>query len=182
MPIKQYLVWVGGILLCLIFAFDALLPKAMPRPDYDFDRGALKIGAPDTGIAPDTGAVAVSDGSVQDHASEPPDGPKDAVHSTVGQAFAKLKPEAPRKHPGKRAVKQQSVAAGDRPVAQDPWSWQWHSDWSSNWGLRGTVAEVPPSNARPRALTGRAEPRNRGGPKGNFTLGAVGRNPNCWFC
>ena len=180
MPIKQYVLWVGGILLCMMFAFDVYLPKAVPRPDYDFDRGGLKIAAPDSGIAPDINGAAVSSGSVQDHAGDPPDPPKDDVQPAAARAFAKLKPSPPRKHQARRTVRQQSVAAADRPAAPDPWSW--HSDWSSNWTLRGPVSDGVRSNARTRVTTSRAEVRSGGSVKRNSSPAAAGRNPSCWFC
>ena len=185
MPIKKYLLWVGGVLLCMMFALDAYLPKAEPRKDYDFDRTGLRINAPDTGIAPDTGAVAISGGPALDEAAEPK-GEKKAP----AQAFAKLEPGAAKKSQRKKVARLQSAKPAQ--AAQNPWSSQWSSDWSSNWNAnstsnwtsnwtwRGPIAEAPRSNARRQAS--KQATGNPSGGNWNFNFAGAGRNASCWGC
>lgn len=189
MPIRKYFLWVGGALLCLMFALDAYLPKAEPRRDYDFDRTGLKISAPDTGIAPDTGAVAISSNPAQDEALEPKGEKKAPAH-----AFAKLEAGAAKKPQHKKVAR--LPPAKPATAAQNPWSSQWSSDWSSNatsnwssnwnansasnWTWRGPIAEAPRSNGRRQASK-----QATGYPSGgnwNFNFAGAGRNASCWGC
>lgn len=177
MPIKQYLLWVGGALLCLMFVLDAYLPKAAPRGDYDFDRTGLKISAPDTGIAPDTGAVAVSVDTARDEVREPPVEEKVAAGSAA-QALAKLETEPPKKQPRKRVARVQNARPIDRPVPrQYAWSSEWSPDWSPNWSYRGSIRDAPrlDSMREPTKRGNRYSRSGRGDP--NY----AGRN-SCWFC
>ena len=188
MPIKKYLLWVGGVLLCLMFALDAYLPKAAPRRDYDFDRTGLKIAAPDSGIAPDTGAVAVTADPIliepSDRSSE-----TNVEAQTAGQAFGKLESGAPKRPPRKRRARLQSAKPAERATtAQNPWSSQWSSDWSSNWtsswspnwSWRGPITDEPRQRGRRQAAKQPAG--NQWNGNGNFNFAGAGRTNNCWGC
>ncbi len=187
MPIKNYFLWVGGVLICLMFALDAYLPKAEPHKDYDFDRTGLKITAPDTGIAPDTGAVAI--GGAQDEASDPQNETKVAPAAAT-QASARLEPGPPKRPQHKRSARLQSAKPTNGPAAEPPvWSSQWSynpsSQWSYNWsattpGLRGSIADASRSGVKRQASKeSTGYPRN-----GNRTINfaGAGRNDSCWGC
>ena len=185
MPIKRYLLWVGGVLLCLLFALDAYLPKAESRKDFDFDRTGLKISAPDTGIAPDTGAVAISGNPVQDEAAAPKGEKK-----VPARAFAKLESGATKKPQHKKVARLPSAKPAQ--AAQNPWSSQGSSDWSSNWNAnpgsnwssnwtwRGPIAESPRSNSK-RQPSKQATGHPSGG-SWNFSFAGPGRSASCWGC
>jgi hypothetical protein len=186
MPIKNYFLWVGGVLLCLMFALDAYLPRAEPHKDYDFDRTGLKITAPDTGIAPDTGAVAI--GGAQDEASDSQNETKVAP-AAAAQAFARLDPGPPKRPQRKRSARLQSAKpANGRAVEPPVWSSQWSynlsSQWSYNWsaspGLRGSITDASRSSLKRQVSKERAGyPRNG---NRNINFAGAGRNDSCWGC
>jgi len=177
MPIKQYLLWVGGALLCLMFVLDAYLPKAAPREDYDFGRTGLKISAPDTGIAPDTGAIAISVDTTRDEAKEPPPVEKITAPSAA-RALARLETEPPKKQQRKRVARAQNSKPIDRPVPrQYAWSSEWSPDWSPSWSSRAPISDAPRFNAM-REPTKKATRYSR---SGKADSNSAGRN-SCWFC
>lgn len=45
-PWLQYVVGVGGALICLLFVADAWLPKAAPRPYREIDKTVLRVNTP----------------------------------------------------------------------------------------------------------------------------------------
>ena len=49
MPLLQYFFGVGGALLCLLFVFDAYVPKEPPREQHELDKSTIRISAPRTG-------------------------------------------------------------------------------------------------------------------------------------
>jgi hypothetical protein len=184
MPIKKYFLWVGGVLLSIMLALDAYLPNPPPRKDYDFDRTGLKISAPDTGIAPDTGAVAL--GMAQDTASETPDATKVAP-STAPQSLGRLEPDPPKRPQHKRSARLQT-AKPINPVTQPAWSSQWTYNWSSqrsyNWsanpGLRGSIANAPRSSPKRQVSKPPADySRSR---NWKFNFAGAGQNDSCWGC
>jgi hypothetical protein len=178
MPIKQYLLWVGGALLCLIFVLDAYLPKAAPHRDFDFDRTGLMASGSDTWIAPDTGAVAISGDPARDGASDPPVEEK-VTAAPVAQAFAKLATESPKKQQRKRGARAQFTKPADRSVTrQYAWSSEWSSDWSSPWTMRGSLTDARRSDTMGEATKRPARyPRS-----GKVDPKSAGHNANCWFC
>ncbi len=181
MPIKTYFLWVGGVLLCLMLALDAYLPKAEPHKDYDFDRTGLRIRAPDTGIAPDTGAVAISSPATRDEAGDPQAEATGAVPAAATQSFARLEPGPSKKPQYKRSARLQSGKPGRRPpAAQPPWSSQWSYNSTPNWSWRGPIADAPRSNAKRQIPKQRAGYARSG--DWNFNFAGVGRNDRCWGC
>jgi hypothetical protein len=189
MPIKKYLLWVGAVLLCGMLLLDAFVPKAPPRVDYDFDRAGLKIKAPDSGIAPDTGAIAITANSVTNEPSDPPTELKITDQTAARQAFGKLESGAPKKPPHKRAARPQPArSAESAATAQNPWSSPWSSEWSSNrtsdWASngswRGATSDEPRQHGRRQAPTPPAG--NQWNRNWNFNFAGGGRSNNCWGC
>jgi hypothetical protein len=187
MPIRKYLLWVGGVLLCLMFALDAYLPKAVPRRDYDFDRTGLKIAAPDNGIAPDTGAVAVTADLVANEAGDPPGRKEITAKTATRRAFGKLEPSAPKKPQRRRTAHLQPA----RPTAgaaamQNPWFSQgasdWSSNWTSNWSWRGGTTDEPRRRGRHQAAKQPAGNQWGGNGNWNFNFAGAARNNNCLGC
>ena len=179
-PIRNYFFGVGGILLCLLFALDAYLPKAEPHRDFDIDRTGLKISAPDTGIAPDTGAVAISGGGpTQDEAEKT----KADARTAPARALAKAEVTAPKK-PQRTRVAHLQPAKRALPPAQVPWSSQWSSNWSSNatsnWSWRGPITDARRPNGSRQASKQPGGYPNKGG--WDFNFARVGRNDSCWGC
>jgi hypothetical protein len=182
MPIKKYFLWAGGVLLSIMLALDTYLPKPPPGKDYDFDRAGLKISAPDTGIAPDTGAVALA--VTQDEASEPPDATK-VASSTEPRSLGQ--PDPPKRLQHKGSAHLQSTKPAD-PVAQpgrsSPWSYNRSSQpsysWYANSGLRGSVTDAPRSGAK-RQVSKRP-PNSSRSRNWNFNFAGAGRSDSCWGC
>ncbi len=187
MPIKMYFAWVGGILLCMLLLLDVYLPKAPPRDDYDFDRTGLRITARDTGIAPDTGAIAISS-QTADEAALPPDAETKAAASIAAtQAFAKIEPAAPKPQHPRSAQKQKPIRPARSPSTHPTWSeWsyarksQWSYDWSedADWQRPGAKAS--------RSNTMRQSPKQGGsyaqGGDWNFNFGRRRHSEACWWC
>ena len=42
-PWRHYVIGVGGALTCMLFAADALIPKAEPRPYHPIDKTVLRV-------------------------------------------------------------------------------------------------------------------------------------------
>jgi hypothetical protein len=157
MPILKYLFGVGGTLLCLMFVFNAYLPKAAPREQHDLDKSTIHVTAAPTGdfvidhfpaVRGDL-AAAASDAVRQAMAMMPPDEARQA-----GNSGARTDPApAPRKR--HLAQRQQSRLVNGEPTSpprtQPPsnsgwsnngWSqgWSnnsqgnWNSNWPQNWG------------------------------------------------
>src|SRR5262245_41261539 len=105
MPVKQYFLWVGGVLLCLMLALNAYLPRAEPREEFEYIRTSLRISAPDLGIAPDTGAIAISEPPNADEASKPPAGSKIVASAPWARALANIEPAPLVKPPRKRSAR-----------------------------------------------------------------------------
>jgi len=133
MPLKHYFVWAGGMLLCLMFVFEAYLPKVQPRNEADIDRTRLRIIASDRGIAPDTGTLAIDDagGVASDLRVEPKAG-----STTVAEVFARLEggTSARSRHPRKSSSSNRSTRT--RPAAPSS------NRSSASLGLRGSIAET----------------------------------------
>ncbi len=189
MPIKKYLMWVGGVLLCLMFALDAYLPKTAPHRDYDFDRTALKITAPDSGIAPDTGAVAITAEATVNEPADPPKETQVTAQSAARQAFGKLEAATPKKPQRKRSVRlQPAKPVKSATAAQNPWfsqgsadwSSNWNSNWTSSWNWRGSINDEPRQNGRRQ--TSKQLRTNQHPGDWNFNLAGAGRNTSCWGC
>jgi hypothetical protein len=192
MPIKTYLAWVSSVLLCVMLLLDAYLPKAPPRNDYDFDRAGLRITAVDTGIAPDTGAIAIVSDSMQDEPASPPEAEKKAVVSAaVTQAFAKVEPvkirAAPPRKPEKRSAQYQPAKPSRSPSAHSAWSeWsydrssRWSYDWSANTDWRRPATNAPRSIARRQYPT---QPRRYAQDEDwNYNYGRRARSEACRWC
>src|SRR5437762_6512322 len=118
MPVFQYFLWVGGILLCLMFAFDAYLPRLPAREAHEIDRTPIRIASrgPEfaTLLAPDE--------------SEPrPVEAKPAV--PVRQAFAKFEPERKARPRHKRPVEDAAREGANARVAEQTGA---ASSWSNN--------------------------------------------------
>jgi len=168
-----------------MFLLDAYLPKAPERRDFDFDRTGLKIAAPDNGIAPDTGAVAVSGNPIGSEPEDPPNETKVSAQTAAREAFGKLESAAPKKPPRKRTAHLQSAKAAQSPAAaQNPWSSPWSSDWSSNWTWRGAIADAPRQSGRRQAAKqpGGNPAVNQWSRNWNFNFAGAGRNSSCWGC
>src|SRR5690349_16405737 len=93
MPLLGYFTWVGGALLCLMFALNVFLPKQAPRPSSDIDRTTIRIEArgPEFSIpyAPDeTKTLPVPE----------------AKPASTTQAFAKYEPERKARPRHKRPI------------------------------------------------------------------------------
>ncbi len=180
MPIKKYFAWVGGILLCMMLLLDAYLPKAPPRNDYDFDRTGLRITAIDTGIAPDTGAIAISS-QTEDAAGVPAEaGRKVAASAAATQAFAKIEPTEiepapPRKPQHKRIARYQKPARPAKSPSTSKWSYnrssQWSYDWSADADWRGPAAKALLSNTRRQSSKQAGSYAQRGDWNFNFARG-----------
>jgi len=181
MPIKKYFLWVGGILLSLMLALDAYLPKAEPHEEHEIDRTNLRIMAPDIGIAPDTREVAVSSSPVQDSAVRPSTRNKISATTSAAQALARREPGSAKtaQHSGS-ARPQSAKPLKESPAAQPAWSTQWSYDWSANWDLRGSIAEAPRSRSRRQVAK---QPPSRSYTGGwNFNLAGPGAHRSCWGC
>jgi hypothetical protein len=167
-----------------MFALDAYLPKAPVGRDYDFDRTGLRINAPDNGIAPDTGAVAVTADPIANEPSDPPSEPKIAAQAAVRQAFGKLESGPAKKPQHKRNARQPARPGESTATAQNPWfsqpSSDWSSNWAPNWSWRGPIAERPRPNGRHQVS--KLPPGNQRNGNWNFNFAGAGRTNNCWGC
>jgi hypothetical protein len=137
MPLLQYFVGVGSVLLCLIFAFDAWLPKQPVRESADIDRTTIRV----TPRGPEFAVRLAPDEDAR------PFVPSSA--SPVRDAFAKLEQEAKKPLRPKRVVPlspqtdspynrpPQQVAAspgydGSNASSQNGWSRNWPNGWTYN--------------------------------------------------
>jgi hypothetical protein len=141
MPIFQYFFGVGGVLLCLMFALDAYVPKAPAREQHEFDKSTIRITA-----RPSDAFVIDRFPPVRGNVAA---GPNDAVRQALAMmpdsdvkqadvAPAQAHPQTAAK-PHKRRVAQRSqthLANGEVPTPARSQAWSgnnWSQGWSSNW-------------------------------------------------
>lgn len=95
MPVFQYFFGVGGILLCLLFVTDVLIPKLPPRPGHDLDKSTIRI----TAEKPSGDFVLNTFPPI---APDPSAAPSVTAEPSTRAAFAKLETEAKPKRPARR--------------------------------------------------------------------------------
>ena len=175
MQVFQYLLWVGGVLICLMFALDVYIPAAPPREQHDIDRTTIRItAAPDRGIAPDTGDMAVVEPLKSDERDV-----SGAKPSPVTQA-ARLEPgQTLHKRKTRRASPKLVEKPDTHMAAQSNWSWSpWpQSNWSSsrsfNWSYDQSSRKPPAKASRSGAM------RQPSGERNGYRS-ASGSNSNWW--
>lgn len=149
MPLVQYFVGVGGVLLCLMLALNVYLPKAPPREQRDIDKSTIRITArPSADFVIDRFPPVRSDGAID---------PSDAVRKALAmmpadegqkQSAGTARADSPQPAPRRKRIAQRSqvrIAGNDgSPAAasQPPQGWgnngwsngSWsNNNWSHSW-------------------------------------------------
>ena len=104
MPILQYLLGVGGALLCLMFTLNAYVPAAPPRDQHEVDKSIIHVTAAPTGdfvidhLPAVRGDLADANDAVKRAmAMMPPEDARQAASNKRAHKPAAATPPAPRK-------------------------------------------------------------------------------------
>jgi hypothetical protein len=112
MPVTRYFLWVGGVLLVLLFIADACLPGLPARKAADASRPVIRIYSEpkwperivfDTSVA--TPRVASAASPVQESAPVPPDRTREAMAQLQTADGARVQAEKPKKPEAQRRQK-----------------------------------------------------------------------------
>jgi len=138
MPLLRYFVGVGSALLCLMFLFDAYLPKAPPREQHDIDHSTIRIAAPSSSdfvinqfpSTQKTFQIDPAEAVRQAMALMPPDeGGKKAGQAT--------RPDRTREASVASPSKKKRIAHRAHPTPNDVASGQPGQNWANNGGCNG---------------------------------------------
>jgi hypothetical protein len=145
MPLARYFLYVGGVLLTLLFVSDAVLPKLPVADRADTDLPVIRIHSDrkwparvvfDTNLPTIAAPMAKAEASIP--APLPPAVAEISAKARVREAFAQLpfdpkKPEA-KPRPQKRRIARSRVAPPVMLVAQQPrFGFFDNGPWNNTW-------------------------------------------------